>query len=715
MKAVAALLFLALTVRAEFPSLERLFSRPYLWGSSPDQMTWAKKSPTLIFLWNAQGRRFRDLYAWHAGQQKLVRLTDLEQQKDDLNVGEDEKDERLKQYQMPAMGLAGYDVAQDGSRVVFSYKGDLYLVNTDGKTAPFRLTRTKTPEMQPVFSPDGKKIASVRAGQVVLQDLSNGQLWQVTDIEGGALGGYRWSPDGQWFVYAVRRGAGRTLPLMNYSGRLVGTRSISRTVAGDEATEASYFLIPAAGGKAKPIELGQGVPRGFGGLPDWSPDSSKLLYLQNAPNWKRKRILVIDAKTGKSNSVAEETDARWVDYGLALWSPDSKNVLFTSEKDGYAHLYKAPAAGGDVQQLTRGQWEVHSEPFTEKPQWIGHWIYYTSTEGDTAQRHLYRIHEDGSAKEKLSSEEGLNSGLPSEDGKYIAWMRADLNNPLDLWVNKTRVTKSPQPEFYRVDWPKTEFVTFPARGDKATVAAKILLPPGYTLTDRNQKPRPAVLFIHGAGYATSVLKQWGSYNEIRFAFNTYLANKGYVVLDMDYRGSTGYGKDWRAGVYLHMGGPDLDDVLGGVDYLKSLGNVDTDHLGIWGVSYGGFMTDMALFQAPGTFKAGVAWAAVNDWENYNAGYTGQRLNTPQSNPEAYRRSSPIHFSNNLQDHLLIVHGIVDDNVLFQDAVQLTEKLIHERKDFSHIFYPEESHGFVRDETWIDALRRTAEWFDRYLK
>jgi dipeptidyl aminopeptidase/acylaminoacyl peptidase len=183
---------------------------------------------------------------------------------------------------------------------------------------------------------------------------------------------------------------------------------------------------------------------------------------------------------------------------------------------------------------------------------------------------------------------------------------------------------------------------------------------------------------------------------------------------MDYRGSSGYGRDWRTDVYLHMGGPDLEDVLGGVEYLRGLGNIDIRRLGIWGVSYGGFMTNMAMFAAPHAFRAGSAWAAVNDWENYNSYYTAERLNTPQQNPEAYRRSSPITFSGQLKNHLLIVHGMVDDNVLFQDSVQLTEKLIHEGKDFSHIFYPEESHGFVRDETWIDAFRRTSEWFDRYL-
>jgi dipeptidyl aminopeptidase/acylaminoacyl peptidase len=370
---------------------------------------------------------------------------------------------------------------------------------------------------------------------------------------------------------------------------------------------------------------------------------------------------------------------------------------------------------GKPVQITRGPYEIHKETFSEPPQWVGDGIYYASTEGDTAQRHIYRVRPDGSGKEKLSTHEGLNLPLVSEDGKYIAVMRADVHNPLDLWVGEKRVTKSPRPDFYKIQWPETQYVSYPSKQDKEPVAARLMLPSGYSPSAKGGPKYPAVVYVHGSGYATSVLKQWGSYIDYRYAYNAYLASLGYVVLEMDYRGSTGYGRAWRSGVYLDMGGSDLDDVLGGVDYLRTLGNIDLNRLGIWGVSYGGFMTDMAMFRAPGVFKAGSAWAAVNDWENYNAHYTAQRLNTPDKNPEAYRRSSPIWFSNNLQDHLLIVHGMVDDNVLFPDAVQLTEKLIHEGKQFDHIFYPEESHGFVRDETWTDAFRRTTEWFNSWLK
>ena len=299
----------------------------------------------------------------------------------------------------------------------------------------------------------------------------------------------------------------------------------------------------------------------------------------------------------------------------------------------------------------------------------------------------------------------------SEDGKYLAILHANLQAPWDLWVGEDRVTTSPRPEFASYDCPKTEFVEFPSRGDQAPVKAKLLLPPGYS----RDKQYPCVFFIHGAGIASSILQQWGSYQELRYVFNAYLANSGYVVMDLDYRGSSGYGRDWRTGVYLHMGGPDLDDVLGAVDYLKKRGSVDMQRLGIWGVSYGGFMTNMALFLSPGTFKAGSAWAAVNDWENYNPGYTQERLSTPAAHPEAYRRSSPITFTSGLKDHLQIVHGMGDSNVLFQDAVQLTEKLIRERKPFEEIFYPQEDHGFVRDETLIDSFGRAARFFDKHLK
>lgn len=701
---------------AEMWTLDKLYTRPYVWGTSPEGLRWSRRNHVLGFLWNHEGHRFRDLYAYRPASRKLVRLTRLEGFKDDLLLRDDEKDPRRKQYLAPPAGLSTFSLSDDGALAAFSFRGELFTVPTDGSSEPFRLTRTRSPETSPMLSPDGKRLAAIENGQVVIHNLATGQLWQVTDVESPAsLLEFTWSPDGERIAYWVRKKETRRQPLPNYSGRFVVAPTFSRDVAGDKPEEVAAYVVSSGGGKPVALDLTDWGESVYTGAIEWSPDSRHLLWRAVDAQMKKQRLLVAAADTGKTVIAAEDSDPAWVYWSEYGWSPDSQQIWFNSERDGWAHLYRVARSGGAPQQITRGAFETRGETFANQPQWVADGLYYSSTEDSPSERHFYRVSPDGSGKKRLSTREGINDGLVSEDGRHTAWRIATLDHPFDLWVDDHRVTTSPRPEFTQLPWPKTRFVEFPSRGSRETVRAKMLLPPGYDPASQDGKRWPCVFFIHGAGYATSVLKQWGSYMDVRFVYNAWLASQGYVVMDVDYRGSSGYGRAWRTGVYLHMGGPDLADVLGAVDYLESLGNIDKARLGIWGISYGGFMTNMALFLAPGTFKAGSSWAAVNDWENYNAFYTTQRLNTPQSNPEAYRRSSPIHFSANLRDQLLIIHGMVDSNVLFQDAVQLTEKLVQEGKDFAHIYYPQEDHGFVRDETWIDALRRTTEWFNRHLR
>ncbi len=716
LRIVAALLLSAVLLPAQELTLNHLFTRPFVWGTTPSQAVWAKRAHVLVFLWNEKGGAFRDVYAYNADAKKLTRLSNLENARDPLHVSDEERDEHEKNYLLPQTGVGAIDVSEDGKRVVFVQKGNLYLVNTDNENPLLRLTKTKDGEGQPRFSPDSKSLAFTRGGQLFVQDLANGAIEQITDVKPPArLQGFRWSPDGKYFVYAVNPTPGRMLLLPNYSGQFVTARPFPRNVSGDDSSQSQLFLVDQHGENSQQIDTGK-MRSSFGGLPEWSPDSKHLVTNKIDATFKKQEVVMVAVPSGKSTTVFQSTDDRWVDNSELGWAPDSQHFWLTSDKDGYSHLYTVSLDGKEVKQITKGQWGVHREPWSMPPQWVGDYLYYSSTANGPAERQFYRVKADGSAApEQLSKGEGLHVAALSEDGRVTAMMNADVTNPFDLWVNGEQVTKSPQGEFYKIPWARTRFVTFPSLKDKRVVAGRLLLPPGYDPDNPKLKPRPAVVYIHGSGYATSVLKQWGSYQELRYVFNNYLASKGYVIFEMDYRGSTGYGRDWRSGVYLNMAGPDLDDVLGAVEYLKRLKNVDTARLGIWGVSYGGFMTAAALFKAPDVFKAGAAFSGVYDWENYNAGYTEQRLTKPDENPEAYRRSSPVWFSSNLKNHLLLVHGIVDDNVMFQDAVQLSEKLIHENKAFEEAFYPEEAHGFTRDETLKDAFGRAAAFFDRYLQ
>ncbi len=709
-----ALLALALSLPAQNLALPRLFSRPLLWGTWPSQVQWSKNSHILGFLWNASGGSFRDLYVYNADTKKLLRLTDLENLKDPLNDNEAEHDPHRRNYLPPLSGLASFDLSNDGAQAVFSYRGDLFLTSTAAPKLK-RLTKTKAPETNPELAPDGTRLAYNSGGQIMLLNLPDGSVEQRTDIRApAALTDFSWSPDGKSIAYATRSGPGRTMPLPNYSGQFIAAPAFSRDVAGDAPIALQHYVVDTTGDNP-PRLLDTGKAFGFR-PPKWSDDSRHLLLVTEAANFKSQDILIIDLNTGKSHSVYHQTDDRWVESADAGWDPASKHIWFVSDQSGFQHLYSVALDGANLRQITRGNWDIHNDPFSNRPQWIGDFLYYSSTQKSTSERQFYRVGVNGSAQpEQLSRLEGLNIGYVSEDGKEQALLQADLKNPFDLYVNGSRVTQSPLPEFYKMPWAESRFVSFPSLQDKQPVAGRLLLPPGYNPDDPKAKPRPAIVYIHGAGYATSVLKQWGSYQELRFAFNNYLANQGYPVLEMDYRGSTNYGRDWRSGVYLNMGGPDLEDVLGGVEYLRGLKNIDMARIGIWGWSYGGFMTSMAMFRAPAVFQAGAAFSGVYDWANYNRSYTEQRLTTPAENPEAYERSSPIHFSRQLRNHLLIVHGMADNNVLFQDAVQLSEKLIHEGKPFDEIFYPEESHGYVRDETLQDAFGRTAAYFDRYLR
>jgi dipeptidyl aminopeptidase/acylaminoacyl peptidase len=363
------------------------------------------------------------------------------------------------------------------------------------------------------------------------------------------------------------------------------------------------------------------------------------------------------------------------------------------------HLYVVGLTG-TPKQLTSGKWEVDSVTLSDDKRSF----YLSTSEESPFVRHLYRMPVGGGASTKLTTMDGENGAVVSPDGNATADVYSYTNKPPELYVSGKRVTTSPAPEFANYKWLDVPIVKVPAR-DGVEVPARIYKPANWKPGGR------AVVFVHGAGYLQNVNRFWSSYAH-EYMFHHLLMSKGYLVLDIDYRGSRGYGRDWRTAIYRHMGGKDLEDNVDAARWLVKAHGVDPRRIGVYGGSYGGFITLMAMFTTPDVFAAGAALRPVTDWAAYNHGYTSNILNAPQNDAEAYRKSSPIYFAQGLKGKLLICHGMVDTNVHFQDSVRLAQRLIELRKtNWELAPYPVENHGFVEPTSWADEYKRILKLFE----
>lgn len=452
---------------------------------------------------------------------------------------------------------------------------------------------------------------------------------------------------------------------------------------------------------------------------NFSPDGKRALIQIRAFDNKDRWIAEVNLQTAELKTLDRQRDEAWVggpgiggSYGGGVigWLPDNQHIYFQSEESGYSHLYLLNVVNGEKKALTAGKYEVF-DPFIskDKKSW-----YLTTSEIDPGERHFYRMPIMGGKMEKLTSMTGNNEVSLSPDEKKLAILYSYSNQPTELFIQDakvgakaTQLTAGQSAEFKAYSWKDPQIVRFTAE-DGAQVPARLYLP------DPAKKNGAAVIFVHGAGYLQNVHKWWSTYFR-EYMFHNLLTDLGYTVLDIDYRASAGYGRDWRTGIYRHMGGKDLSDQVDGAKFLVNSQGVDAGRIGIYGGSYGGFITLMGLFTAPDVFKSGAALRSVTDWAHYNHGYTANILNTPEEDPIAYRRSSPIYFAEGLKGNLLMAHGMVDVNVHFQDVVRLSQRLIELKKDnWEMAIYPVEDHGFVEPSSWTDEYKRILKLFNTTL-
>lgn len=464
--------------------------------------------------------------------------------------------------------------------------------------------------------------------------------------------------------------------------------------------------------------------------PYWSEDGHRaVVQVFSQDNKDRWIVMLNPEKPAFAALLDHQRDSAWIGgpgivsfgspNGASIgWMPDGKRVWFQSEADGWSHLYVVNAdstAKTSKTQVTKGQFEIY-EPFIsrDKKRW-----YFHSNEVHFGERHLYSMTLEGGTRTRITTMEGRNDALLSPDEKQFAMLYSFSNKPPELFLanNKAgapatetakQLTQSLSPEFSRYAWRTPDVITFKAR-DGANVPARIYKP------DASRSNGAAVVFVHGAGYLQNAHKWWSVYFR-EYMFHNLLVDKGYTVLDVDYRASAGLGRDWRTGIYRFMGGKDLDDQIDGAKFLVDNHGVDAKRIGIYGGSYGGFITFMALFTQPDVFASGAALRPVTDWAHYNHPYTADILNIPQDDSLAYRRSSPIYHAAGLKGALLICHGMVDVNVHYQDAVRLVQRLIELKKEnWEFASYPVEDHGFREPTSWMDEYKRILKLFETTLQ
>jgi dipeptidyl-peptidase-4 len=707
-----ALLITVCAVAQEFPesevSFERIYSWPLIYGRSPADVQVSNDGTQVCFRWNRTGERRRELFAMRLPDGEPIQLTDCTKIKRMPWQDDDRKDRDKEDDEKYDAGPSGGLWSPDGKEILFNYRGDMFVVPPDGSAEPRRLLMSRDHEGGAQYSPDGKYISFMHGGNVWLYERATGFIRQLTTISKAhtSVGGYEWSPTSKHLLVTWSTSEHeKQIIITDYTTEFVETHTVRRGYVGTNPYRQKIGVIGVDEDEVRWVEGVAENAWNYG--TDWSPDGTRIALSDMHPDFKGWTLRVIDITrdTLKAVSVQEQTtDKQYMnDWRPVRWSLDGRWIYYGADLDGWRHIWKTNPFGGTPLQVTKGEFDVLD---FQRPK-ESDVIYYTSTEIDPQQMDLYALYPDGH-KVKLSVLTGMNSASVDDRGDTLVVTAHDQFNPPEIYYmdptrpEPRRLTYSPLPEFKKVKLVEPQRVTFVNESDGKTIHALIYVPPDLKPGEK----RPA--FLSGI-YAGSAKMGWAG------LFDHYAcAELGFVVMRVDFRASWGYGSEFETGYYNSMGVIDADEAASAAKYLRSLPYVDGDHLGLWGWSYGGFLTEMVMFTRPDAFQVGVAVAPVTDWKNYNHWYTLHRLDDPKDNEENYEKTSPLYHAEGLKGKLLMIHGMQDGNVLFQETVKMVQALIEAGKEFDVMFYPRDDHGISREESWMHVHRKVIKYFMRWL-
>ncbi len=757
-------------------SIEKIMQDPKWIGSQPSAITWSENSSEIFFNWNPEKNLGDSVYKYQVDNKKITKLTIGQTENLFIQNGNYSSDFSLKVFSkngdLYLQNLASFSIKQitqtidfeldpkfsaDNQSIIYRKGSDLYTYHISNGTIKqltdfdkgSKVLEKKKSEQEVWIAKDQlelfevlklrkeKELASKKAK---IKQLVPKKIY----LEDKRLLNLQVDPNLNFVTFSTGEAprSSKNTIVPNYVTESGFTEDIAaRTKVGAPLGVFETFIYNIKADTVLIISI-KNLP-GITDLPDflkekkdstikkknrsvvisellWSPQGSNLVGIIRAQDNKDRWIVKINPETAEIQTLDRQRDEAWVAGpgiggsfgGATLGWLNEKEIYFQSEASGYSHLYKMNIYGKDKVQLTNGKFEVQKVDLSRDKSTF----FLTTNEVRPGEQHFYHLSVNGGIPEKISTLPGAHDVTISPDEKLLAIRYSYSNKPWELFIQKNikgeeleQITNSLTDEFKSYPWRDPKVISFKA-SDGQEIYGRI-----YEPVLKNKSSKPAVLFVHGAGYLQNAHKWWSSYFR-EYMFHNLLTDLGYTVFDIDYRASAGYGRDVRTGIYRHMGGKDLSDHVDAANFLVKNYGVDAKKIGIYGGSYGGFITLMALFTTPDVFKAGAALRPVTDWAAYNHGYTSNILNEPQTDSISYKRSSPIYFANGLKNNLLICHGVVDVNVHYQDAVRLSQRLIELKKDnWELASYPMEDHGFVEPSSWTDEYKRIFKLFEEKLR
>jgi dipeptidyl aminopeptidase/acylaminoacyl peptidase len=659
----------------------------------PTDQQWSPDGKTVAFLWDWAGKQ--DIYMAQAGTPPVA-LTDFPVNPDILTSN------------------IGHYEWLSADTILFSREAGLMTVST----------KTQRPARFPAFagatgfslSKDKTQIAFVRAGQIWVGNIAAKTERQLTRInDGSRVSGPTFSPDGMWVAYSTSFSSETPEPMPYNGNRLIVMRSRNW---GSETHIVSVFS-----GDPVTIAGGAGGGGGGGGGPLWAMSATGPVLVREEFSGDRKNRAIVETDVkGVSHTIWKDYDPAW--WSLAngartVVSPDGKTIAFMSDRTGWAHLYVIPTdATSDTQarQLGKGDFGDCFASWSPDSKSIA---FAHSEKGNQQERFISIVDVATGKIQPVVTARGVNyEPVFSADGTKLAYLRSAAEHPQEVYTvditaaKPVRMTDSLPEGLNPADLTVPLGVHYPSRKDQKPVPATLMLGKNFDKTVKH----PAIIWIHGSGADQNYLAWHPGAYRMYYSICQYFAQQGYVILTPDYRGSSGYSREWTTGAFNDLGGGETDDVNGGADYLKTLAYVDPDRIGVWGLSYGGFMTLQSIIRAPKLYSAAIDVAGVGDWETWTTGgaLLGRLGSTPVTDPGEYDRSAPVKHLDKIERPLLILQGTNDTNVPLWETLKVVDQLEKLGKPFDMAFYPGEIHFFRRAFVLRDAWRRSEAFFFEHL-